>query len=462
MDLSNDTIVARATAPGRAGIGIIRISGSRCLCVVDKLILQSCSKSVKNQNRKATLAKFVDENNTVIDQGLVLYFAGPYSFTGEDVIELHAHGGVVLLDWLLQRCIDSGARLANPGEFSLRAFLNNKIDLVQAEAIADLIDSSSRQAVRNAASSLQGFFSNEIESLVESIVEIRVQVEAQIDFVDESIETLEQSKIRFQIERALGSLRMILRSANQGCVLQEGLRVAIVGRPNAGKSSLLNCLAGQNRAIVTEYAGTTRDVLREKILLGDLPIEILDTAGLRETNDPIEREGISRALQSINECDLVLLIFDAAQTDPEQEIKNITKYFDEIDKALDERKVILIENKIDLLGKQPQMVQQDNWRVVSLSAKQVLGIPYLIRSVYEYAGIVETGENQYTARRRHLQSLEQAESYLKQCFENFFNISLELIAEDLKLVQKELNVITGKFTADDLLGKIFSKFCIGK
>lgn len=446
--MSTDTIVAIATPPGRGGVGIIRLSGSKAYSIALKL---NGNKTL--QPRLASYCSFYKTDTELVDQGLMLYFKGPNSFTGEDVVELQAHGSPVVLDMLTKHCIFLGARLAKPGEFSERAFLNDKIDLTQAEAIADLIQASSQTAARMAFRTLKGDFSKKINQLNEQLIYLRLYVEAAIDFPEEEIDFLNDGKVARLLQTILEELETIRAQANQGVILREGLSLVIAGRPNAGKSTLINCLAGRDVAIVTEIAGTTRDVMREHILLDDLPLHIIDTAGLRESDDLVEKEGIRRAWNELKQADCVLLIVDI--NDPDEQ-KYLTQ---EIKAALPaEVPIITVFNKIDTLGISPKINDQS----VYLSAKSGLGMDFLkiiIKNVVGY----QPNEGQFLARRRHLQALDEAKNLLiTGQLQLTDHRAGELLAEDLRLAHHALSEITGEFSSDDLLGKIFSSFCIGK
>lgn len=447
--MSEDTIVAIATPPGKGGVGIIRLSGSNALSIA--LTING------HKNLKPRLASYCSlfdaTGRELIDQGLMIYFKAPNSFTGEDVIEIQAHGSPVVLDMLTKECIVLGARLARPGEFSERAFLNDKIDLTQAEAIADLIQASSQTAARMAFRTLQGDFSKRINQLNEELIYLRLYVEAAIDFPEEEIDFLNDGKVSHLLQSILDQLDCIRNEANQGVILREGLSIVIAGRPNAGKSTLINKLSGKDIAIVTEVAGTTRDVMREHILLDDIPLHIIDTAGLRESKDIVEQEGIKRAWQELKQADCVLLVVDV--NDPEEH-QCLT---DELKMALPkEIPIISIFNKIDTLKVQPKVDNQ----LVYLSAKSGEGMEGLKTVIKQVVGYQPT-EGQFLARRRHLQALDEAKNLLltgqTQLAEHQAG---ELLAEDLRLAHQVLSEITGEFTSDDLLGKIFSSFCIGK
>jgi tRNA modification GTPase len=443
-----DTIAAIATPSGRGGVGIIRLSGPNAYSIALKL-----NNNKKLEPRKAVFCAFYSSHHELIDQGLMLYFKAPHSFTGEDIVELQAHGSPVVLDMLLKEAVHFGARLARPGEFSERAFLNDKMDLTQAEAIADLIQASSDTSARMALKTLQGDFSKKINHLNNQIIYLRMYVEAAIDFPEEEIDFLNDGKVSSLLKAILLELDTIRSQANQGVILREGLSIVIAGRPNAGKSTLINCLAGRDVAIVTEVAGTTRDVMREHILLDDIPLHIIDTAGLRESDDLVEQEGIKRAWNELKKADCVLLVVDARH--PEQE----TELFKEIQNTLQGMvPIITVFNKIDLVQLSPKATVHS----VYLSAKSGSGLDGLKQAIKDLVGY-QPNEGQFLARRRHLQALDDAKKVLiagqLQLAEHQAG---ELLAEDLRLAHHTLGEITGEFTADDLLGRIFSSFCIGK
>ncbi len=444
--LDTDTIVAIATPPGNGGVGIIRLSGPGVVDIAARISPKTLIP------RQAIFTPFLDAEQNPVDSGILLFFPGPASFTGEDVLELQGHGGTVVLNMLLNRVLELGARLARPGEFSQRAFLNNKIDLAQAEAIADLIESSTEQSVRSAQKSLQGVFSNKINTLVEELTELRMFVEAAIDFVDEEIDFLGDGVVENKIQALQQSVADILHTAQQGRLLREGMTVVLAGKPNAGKSSLLNALAGHEAAIVTDEAGTTRDILREHIQLDGMPLHIIDTAGLRESANVVEREGIRRAHQEIEKADKVLLLIDC--TDPKA---------DEVLKTLPpDVQVTKVYNKIDLLGIEPEIVETPFATQIYLSIKTGAGMELLTDYLKRSVGYDNKGEEVFIARRRHIEALKQAEQSLLNARTQLSHHSGELVAEDLRLAQNALSEITGEFSSDDLLGKIFSSFCIGK
>ncbi|MDD2739055.1 MAG: tRNA uridine-5-carboxymethylaminomethyl(34) synthesis GTPase MnmE [Methylomonas lenta] len=443
---TGDTIAAIATPPGNGGVGIIRISGPAVQSIADQI----SRKTLKP--RYAHYCHFHDIDDRVIDSGLLLYFPGPASFTGEDTLELQGHGGSVVLDMLLRRVLSLGARLANPGEFSQRAFLNNKIDLAQAEAIADLITSGTEQAVRSAQQSMQGLFSEQINELIDELIELRVYIEAAIDFVDEEIDFLSDGMVANKIEQLGAKLQKIHATAQQGRLLHDGITVVLAGKPNAGKSSLLNALAGHEAAIVTDIAGTTRDVLRERIQIDGMPLHIIDTAGLHDSENIVEQEGIRRAQREIEKADKVLLLMDS--TDSEN-----STLLDKLPANIDVTRVF---NKIDLSGHPAQIIDRTHQVEIYLSAKTGAGLDLLKQHLKASVGFGETTDNIFIARRRHLQALTQAQESVENAGYQLSNLAPELVAEDLRQAQTSLSEITGEFTSDDLLGEIFGSFCIGK
>ena len=463
--LDSDTIAAIATAPGKGGVGIVRLSGTKARVIGEAI----CNKNLPA--RSAIFCHFSDASlsgddlsgdSGVIDQGIALYFAAPASFTGEDVVELHGHGGPQVLSMLLAACVQHGARLARPGEFSERAYLNDKLDLAQAEAIADLIDASSAQAARNAVHSLQGQFSSAINTLVEKLIGLRMYVEAAIDFPEEEIDFLADGKVAAQLSVLRAELDNILQNARQGALMREGLQVVIAGKPNAGKSSLLNALAGRDAAIVTDIAGTTRDVLREHINIDGLPLHIIDTAGLRDSTDAVEQEGIRRARAEIEKADLVLLLVDSSsskETDPDLLWREVSQ------QARPPAKTLVVQNKIDVseLGELNQLNSDAQDSLVRVSAKTGAGLDVLKAALKEKAGMQNVGEGLFSARSRHVDALLRSQSLLEDAAQRFSGTGAgELLAEDLKLAQQYLGEITGQFSNDELLGRIFSSFCIGK
>lgn len=451
MNYNTDTIAAIATPTGRGGVGIIRLSGPRCLDIAAPLL-----NNKKVKPRQAHFSHFYNSSNDnieAIDSGLVLYFPAPNSFTGEDVIELQGHGGPVIMNLLLREVIRLGARQAKPGEFSERAFLNNKIDLTQAEAIADLIDSASEQAARNAVRSLEGEFSQRVNALVEALIHLRIYVEAAIDFPEEEVDFLSDDKVQSGLNTLSDDMEKLLRSAQQGALLREGMNVVIAGKPNAGKSSLLNALAGRESAIVTDIAGTTRDILRETILIDGMPLHVVDTAGLRDSDDAVEQEGIRRAWSAIDDADRILLVVDSTLNDGGSEL------LDQFQAHHD--KLTVIYNKADL-SKLTIGVHGDS-HSVNLSAKGGQGIDELREHLKDCMGFHGGTDSQFTARQRHIDALQLARQHFTLGREQLEVYRAgELLAEELRLSQNALSTITGEFTSDDLLGKIFSSFCIGK
>ncbi|MBK7416200.1 MAG: tRNA uridine-5-carboxymethylaminomethyl(34) synthesis GTPase MnmE [Dechloromonas sp.] len=445
-----DTIAAIATAPGRGGVGVIRISGSNLL----PFSLALTGKTPKP--RYATLADFKGADGVTVDSGILLFFPGPHSFTGEDVLELQGHGGPVVMNMLLARCLDLGARLAEPGEFSRRAFLNGKIDLAQAEAVADLIDAATASAARSAVRSLQGEFSKAIDGLTDELINLRMLVEATLDFPEEDIDFLKAADAFGRLARLQLKLAEIFDRASQGKLLQSGLHVVLAGQPNVGKSSLLNRLAGDDLAIVTAIAGTTRDALRSTIQIEGIPLHIIDTAGLRETDDEVEKIGIERSWKEIERSDVVLLLVDARN--------GVSETDREILARLPERlKRITVYNKIDLAGTEAERHDESDGTAISLSARSGEGIELLRQELLKIAGWHQT-DDVFIARERHLRALTSAQSHIVAARDVAEGVmpALELFAEELRLAQQALGQITGTFTADDLLGVIFSRFCIGK
>ena len=450
-----ETIVAQATAPGRGGIGILRVSGPLATKAA-QAILGKCPKP-----RMADYLPFKDADGTILDQGIALYFKSPNSFTGEDVLELQGHGGQVVLDLLLKRILQiDGIRLARPGEFSEQAFLNDKLDLAQAEAIADLIDATSEQAVRSALKSLQGEFSKKVNALVDSVIYLRTYVEASIDFPDEEIDFLADGKIEANLRGIINQLEDVRSEAKQGSILREGMKVVIAGRPNAGKSSLLNALAGHEAAIVTDIAGTTRDVLREHIHIDGMPLHIIDTAGLRDATDEVERIGISRAWTEIEQADRIILMLDSSDPESADLSKVRSEFLAKLPSTLP---VTIVRNKIDLNGEQASESEQGGYQMISLSAQTHDGVKLLREHLKQAMGFQTGMEGGFLARRRHLDALDKAAEHLQIGLVQLTEFHAgELLAEELRLVQSYLSEITGQFTSDDLLGNIFSSFCIGK
>ena len=443
----SEPIAAIATAPGRGGIGVVRISGPSLSPLAAAL------GGREPQARIAQFARFRDGSGGLIDEGLLLYFPAPHSFTGEDVIELQGHGGPVVMQMLLARCLELGARLAEPGEFTRRAFLNGKLDLAQAESVADLIEASTAAAARSAVRSLTGSFSREVQGLCERLIDLRMLVEATLDFPDEDVDFLIEAKAFERIEVVAAELRAILDRARQGSLLRNGLHVVLVGQPNVGKSSLLNRLAGEERAIVTDIAGTTRDALRETIQIEGIPLHIIDTAGLRDTTDEVEKIGIARTWQEIARADVVVRLVD------------VRAGLTEADAAIDARlpagvERITVFNKVDLMARSPERTEDAAGISLYLSAKADQGVELLRAELLRVAGWHRHGEDVILARERHLIALREALARVEAALDA--RHALELMAEELRLAQEAVNEITGEFTPDDLLGVIFSRFCIGK
>ncbi len=448
MEINADTIAAIATPPGNGGVGIIRVSGQ----AVQEIALHLLGKLPSP--RQAHYTPFLDADGSILDSGLAIFFPSPFSYTGENILELQGHGGAVVMDMLLRRIVELGARLARPGEFTERAFLNNKMDLAQAEAVADLIESSTEQSVRSAQKSMQGVFSTQVNGLVVEITELRVFVEAAIDFVEEEIDFLSDGVVESRISKLTDHIQTIQKTAVQGRLLRDGMTVVLAGKPNAGKSSLLNALAGHEAAIVTEIAGTTRDVLRERIQIDGMPLHIIDTAGLRESENEVEKEGIRRAHEEIGKADRILLLIDKSETEHENHLL----------KSLPENlNVTKVYNKIDLTGEEPSIIESGETCEIYLSIKTGSGMDLLKEHLKQCMGYNEGADNVFIARRRHIEALNQAEVYLQSAMIQLQeNQAGELVAEDLRLAQNHLAEITGEFTSDDLLGRIFSSFCIGK
>ena len=455
-------IAAIATAPGRGGIGVVRISGkdlrplTRAVCRL--------GDSAELKPRYATYLDFIRADGSVIDSGLAIYFPAPHSYTGEDVLELQGHGGPIVLQMLLSRCLEAGQeiglRLANPGEFTYRAFQNEKMDLAQAEAVSDLIEASTEAAAKLATQSLSGAFSQAIHHLVEQVTNLRMLVEATLDFPEEEIDFLEKSDARGKLQTVLNALNVVLDQASQGALLRDGLNVVLAGQPNVGKSSLLNALAGSEVAIVTAIAGTTRDKITETIQVEGIPINIIDTAGIRDdeqADGEVERIGIARTWAAVENADVILHILDAS--------RGPTRGDEEIVARLPETIPLLrIWNKIDLSGHQPSINTESDATHIYLSASERLGMDLLRRELLRIAGWQQTGESIYLARERHLLALKSAQAHLNAAAELAaqHDRALDLFAEELRLAQDRLSSITGAFTSDDLLGVIFSRFCIGK
>lgn len=442
----SQTIAAVATAPGRGGIGVVRVSGAGLAAFARAL-----SGKIP-EPRLASLTTFRDAAGQLIDSGLLLYFPAPRSFTGEDVLELHGHGGPLVMQMLLARCLELGARLADPGEFTRRAYLNGKLDLAQAEAVIDLIDAASTAAARSAVRSLQGEFSREIHSLREQLIELRALVEATLDFPDEEIDFLESADAHGRLERLQQRLGHIFDRAKQGSLLQSGLHVVLAGQPNVGKSSLLNCLAGDDLAIVTAQPGTTRDPVRGLLQIAGIPLHFTDTAGLRETDDQIERLGIERTWQAIDRADVIILLVDAQTGIGPAERAIVRQLPPQIAR-------ITVCNKIDLTGQTAERYEDPAGPIIALSAKSGAGVDLLREELLRIAGWRPV-EDVFIARERHLRALQATRHHLSAAKGSL--PQLELFAEELRLAQQTLVSITGDYTADDLLGEIFGRFCIGK
>ena len=445
-----DTIAAIATPRGNAGVGVIRISGSSTREILQRL----CPDGV--EPRKATLTRITDHQQRLIDQVLLIFFPAPNSFTGEDVLELQGHGGMVVLDMLLEHVLSLGCRQARAGEFSERAFLNGKIDLTQAEAIADIIESQTRSAVRGAMRSLQGEFSNEIHQLVESLTHLRMLAEAYMDFPDEEIAELPSKEFEQRLHLLQRDINQLLVTASKGNLLRDGFHLVLAGRPNAGKSSLLNTLTKNETAIVSDQAGTTRDVIRDRIDLDGIVIDVTDTAGLRITTDAIESEGVRRAQKELEKADRVLLIIDEAEFG--EDLRNELLAYVSADTP-----VTILRNKIDLVKKEAKIISQGSRCEIMLSLKTGSGLDLLYQHLREIASADSLPEGVFTARRRHIEALQKARDALTNAAKHLSpSIQLELLAEDCRLAQNSLNEITGEFSSEDLLGRIFSSFCIGK
>jgi tRNA modification GTPase len=453
--MNHDPIIAIATAAGRGGIGIIRLSGKNLDCVREAI----CAVELKP--RYATYVAFLDEHGQTLDKGIALFFPAPHSYTGEQVLELHAHGGPVILQILLKRCLALGRqinlRLAAPGEFTQRAYLNDKLDLAQAEAVADLIEASTEKAARCAARSLEGCFSKEIEKLVAQLIQLRTLVEATLDFPTEELDFLDQANAQGQLQHVLGQVQTILQQAKQGAILREGLTIVLAGKPNVGKSSLLNALVGKDIAIVTPIAGTTRDQLQQTIHIEGIPLHIIDTAGLRETDDAVERIGVARSWQTIANADVILHLYDVYEEQTNCALAQ--KIAEHVRPGIPLLRLI---NKIDLALNDATLPTAEAENCLRISAKTGQGIDTLRHHLLNIAGWQAAQEGIFLARERHLQALQQANAHLLQA-QNFLAVtSFELLAEELRLAQENLSHITGIFTSDDLLGEIFNRFCIGK
>ena len=444
---SQDTIAAIATASGAGGIGIVRVSGPLCHVIATQ-ILGHCPAP-----RYAAYLDFKQDNGELIDRGIAIYYNAPHSYTGEEVLELQGHGGTALMQILLACCIALGARQAAPGEFTRRAYLNDKLDLAQAEAVADVINAATIEAAKSAVRSLSGEFSQTINSLLSELINLRLYVEACLDFPEEEIDFITQGRVAEKIAKNQAVLATIFSKAKQGALLRDGVNVVLIGQPNVGKSSLMNALSGEEVAIVTPIAGTTRDAIKSEIQINGVPLHIIDTAGLRETDDEVEKIGIARTYQATETAHIALLLVDATHGIGEQE-KLI------IDRLPQEMTKIWVHNKIDLSQEQPQVLDKNNAMHIFLSAKTGLGLDLLKSHLLSLVGYQQNAEGVFMARARHLEALNQVALHLQQASTQI-NLA-ELAAEELRLAQESLSSITGEFTPDDLLGEIFSKFCIGK
>ena len=446
----SNTIAAISTAPGAGGIGVVRVSGPLALEIGQKI------SGAILVPRIANFHNFKDLNGTLIDQGLILFFSAPHSFTGEDIIELQCHGGTVVTQSILNLCLKNGAKLAEPGDFTKRAYLNNKIDLAQAESVADLINASTEEAALGAVNSLSGKFSLEINNLLKNLIELRMYVEACLDFPEEDIDFISEGNVKDKLQHLSETMMHIMQAASQGQLLRDGISLVLVGQPNVGKSSLLNQLSGEDKAIVTDIPGTTRDAITSDINLNGMPLNIIDTAGLRETDDPIEKFGIEKTWSSLEKGHVALFLVEASKgiTDYEQSI---------LGRLPKDIKQIWIFNKIDLLNGKAKLQQLNNDQIVYMSAKTGEGLDLLKQAILNEVGFKENSEgseNKFIARKRHLEALERVHHSLQNAQLNI--ASAELVAEELAIAQKYLSSITGEFSSDDLLGEIFSQFCIGK
>lgn len=442
-----DTIAAIATASGAGGIGIVRVSGP-ATSLIAAGILGVCPSP-----RHASYLDFKQANGDLIDRGIAIYYPNPHSYTGEDVLELQAHGGTALMQILLARCLELGARQAEPGEFTRRAYLNDKIDLAQAEAVADVINAATVEAAKSAVRSLSGEFSQRINTLLLKLIDLRMFVEACLDFPEEEIDFITQGRVAEKLAAIITELNSVFAKAKQGSLLREGINVVLVGQPNVGKSSLMNQLAGEEIAIVTSIAGTTRDTIKNAIQINGVPLHVIDTAGLRETDDEVEKFGIARTWAIAETANIALLLVDAAHGITETEKSILVRLPQEIRK-------IWVHNKIDVANEAPLLQEKDGVTHIYLSAKTGAGLDLLKSHLLKLAGYENNSEGVFMARARHLEALTQVEQHLNAA--NIQINSAELVAEELRIAQEALGSITGEFTPDDLLGEIFSKFCIGK
>ena len=445
----SSTIAAISTAQGIGGIGVVRLSGKDALKIAKKIC------NIDLTPRKAYTCSFKDKKNTTLDQGIAIHFSSPASFTGEDIVELQGHGGNVVLNLILNACISHGAELAPPGEFTKRAFLNNKIDLSQAESVADLINASTEAAAKSAVNSLRGVFSNKINSLLKNLIELRVFVEACLDFPEEDINFINEGNVNKKLESLKKSVIAILDAARQGQILRDGVKVVLIGQPNVGKSSLMNLLANESKAIVTEIPGTTRDPIKSDINIKGVPIHLVDTAGLRETDDIVEKLGIEKTWDAIHEADITLILDDVSDASQNFE--------DKFKKKLPKGQSIIIKNKIDLLKQKPSINYENDVPHIFISAKKGDGIQLLEKEILKIVGKdhkVSHKEDIFMARSRHIDALKKVNGAINKAIKNLE--APELVAEELMIAQKSLSQITGEFSSDDLLGQIFSQFCIGK
>lgn len=447
MNSSETTICALASGVCKGGIGVVRVSGPLCKVIAKKML------GFVPKPRYAHYGLFFDQENDEIDKGIALFFPKPHSFTGEDILEFQGHGGMSVMCCLLESVISMGAKPADPGEFSKRAFLNGKMNLVQAEAVADMINANSKRASKSAFRSLSGEFSNQVNALTKSIVELRVFVEATIDFSDEEIDFLQFEQVKLKAKGIKQAVETILKSATQGVILREGLNVVIAGKPNAGKSSLLNALTQESSAIVTDIAGTTRDVLKETICVNGMPLNIIDTAGLHDSDDKIEKEGIKKAHFEIERADVVLMVFDAQDDKPD---------FSILPKNIDDQPLLLIKNKVDLISGAVKKEMINNIVQLSISAKHSKGMELLRKELSDIAGLEDFSEGVVLSRKRHIIALEESLASIDNAIMQLENGVVELMAEDLRFAGQFMGSITGEFSSDDLLGEIFSSFCIGK
>lgn len=457
MHNSSDTIAAIATAPGKGGVGIVRLSGEKAAEIGEKI------SGVLPSPRYADYRALKNNQGETVDHGIIIYFKAPNSYTGEDVFEIQGHGGPVVLNLILKTAVELGARIAAPGEFTERAFINEKMDLAQAEAVADLIESTTEQAARAASRSLQGEFSKRIQNLLDSLIHIRMYIEAALDFPEEEIDFLSDSQLHQRMQTLQTDMISVMKSVRQGQLLREGMTVVILGQPNAGKSSLLNALSGSDAAIVTDIAGTTRDVLQQQIHIDGLPLNIVDTAGLRETDDVVEAEGVKRAWRAVADADRVLLLVDASKGITEADQKII----DELSTKAADCDYDIIYNKIDLLENTsdiayPHIVPDEHHTAIYLSAENNEGIDLLAQHLEKSIGYEQNSEGLFTARQRHVDALNVAEEHIEMSAQQLAVSAGELAAEELRFAQEQLSKITGAFSSDDLLGEIFSSFCIGK